>query len=207
MYRIVKGDLPEDFLITATIAIDTETMGLLPHRDRLCLVQVANSQGDTVLVQIPKNHPIDHSPRLVAMLENDDVLKIFHFARFDVMMLQKYFRCRVHGVFCTKIASKLTRTFTSRHGLKDICKELLGVDISKQEQTSDWGQETLTPEQLKYAAQDVIYLHQLHDKFTELLNRENRLELAQACFKFLPYRAELDVLTTETYDIFSHQAQ
>ena len=200
--RLHRGDLPDELDLGAVVAIDTETMGLDPHRDRLCLVQL--SAGDDVchLVQIPQGHR--DAPNLKALIESPDVLKLFHYARFDVGMLRQHLDADCRSVYCTKIASRLTRTYTDRHGLKDICKELLGVDLSKQQQSSDWGADKLSKAQLEYAASDVLYLHKLKDRLDEMLVREGRTHLAQAAFDFLPTRAELDVAGWPDQDIFAH---
>lgn len=200
--RLHQGDLPETFEPGAIVAIDTETLGLNPHRDRLCLVQISRGDGEADLVQIA--HGQTAAPNLVRMLADPAVTKIFHFARFDLAILQQTFGLRVGPVYCTKIASRLTRTYTDRHGLKDLVRELLGVEISKQQQTSDWGAERLTEAQLAYAASDVLHLHALREKLNALLARENRAAIAQACFDFLPTRAELDLLGWPETDIFAH---
>ncbi len=201
-----KGDLPAGLDLGPVVAIDTETMGLNPLRDRLCLVQMSSGDGNCHLVQIPLLKPgqIHAAPNLKAMLEDPEVLKLFHFARFDLATLKLHLGVDCAPVYCTKIASKLTRTFTDRHGLKDLCKELLNVELSKQQQSSDWGAQDLNEEQLKYAASDVLHLHRLKQKFDELLAREGRTEIASACFQFLPTRAVLDFMGWEDPDIFSH---
>lgn len=202
-----KDDLPEGILGTASsIAIDTETTGLIARRDRLCLVQLSDGLGDVHLVQfLGRNHGYD-CPNLKKILTNNAVLKIFHFARFDVMMLGKYLNIELNNIYCTKIASKLTRTFTDRHGLRDLAKDLLSIEISKQQQTSDWGATNLSEAQQNYAAGDVLYLHQLKNVLDTLLTREDRTALAQSCFDFLPTRAKLDLLgwDDEDKDFFSH---
>jgi ribonuclease D len=202
-----RHDLPADVDLGPVVAVDTETMGLNPHRDRLCLVQLSAGDGIAHLVQIVPvslgGRGID-CPNLTRLLADPAVMKLMHFARFDVGMLQHTLGITVAPVRCTKIAAKLVRTFTDRHGLRDLCRELLGVDISKQQQTSDWGAVDLTPEQLAYAASDVLHLHALWDKLEALLRRENRLDLAEACFAFLPARTRLDLMGYETPDIFSH---
>lgn len=200
--RLHQGDLPEDFVPCDSVAIDTETLGLVPHRDRLCLVQISRGDGAAELVQIAKGQTA--APRLVRMLADPAVTKIFHFARFDLAILQKTFGLRVGPVYCTKIASRLTRTYTDRHGLKDLVREMLGVEISKQQQTSDWGAERLTEAQMAYAASDVLYLHALREKLDAMLAREGRASIAQACFDFLPTRSELDLLGWPETDIFAH---
>ncbi len=197
------NDLPPDVDFGGAVAIDTETLGLNPHRDRLCVVQLSAGDGNAHLVQLGKGRY--DAPNLKALLENPNVLKIFHFGRFDIAVLRHYLGADTRPVYCTKIAAKLVRTFTDRHGLKDLCRELLGVEISKQQQTSDWGQPVLTPEQLNYAASDVLHLHGLKAKLDALLEREGRVGLAQACFDFLPYRAELDLKGwQDDTDIFKH---
>lgn len=199
-------DLPASFEPTERVAIDTEAMGLCYYRDRLCLVQVSNGDGEVYLVHFP-TPDFSRSPRLQELLKSQTVRKIFHFARFDVGILQYSFKVRIQNIFCTKIASHLTRTFTNKHGLKDLCKEFLGIEISKNEQTSDWGAPTLNDAQKKYAAADVLHLHKLHNVFEELLAREERKELAEACFQFLPFRAELDILGGEDFDVLAYKAE
>ena len=195
------GDLPADLDLGPIVAIDTETMGLNPVRDRLCLVQLSAGDGQAHLVQFKKAY---EAPNLKALLTDPNRLKLFHFARFDIAALQAYLDVVTQPVYCTKIASKLVRTFTDRHGLKDLVRDLVGVEISKQMQSSDWGAESLTQEQLKYAASDVLYLHALKTRLDEMLAREGRSALAQACFDFLPARAALDVAGWEDVDIFAH---
>jgi ribonuclease D len=197
------NDLPLEADFGSAVAIDTETLGLKPRRDRLCVVQLSAGDGNAHLVQFEKG--CYGAPNLKALLENPHVLKIFHFGRFDIAVLKHYLGADTRPVYCTKIAAKLVRTFTDRHGLKDLCRELLGVEISKQQQTSDWGQAVLTPEQLNYAASDVLHLHALKAKLDALLGREGRTGLAQACFDFLPYRAELDLKGWyDDSDVFHH---
>src|ERR1051326_4611536 len=200
--KLYRGDLPVDLSLGPVVAIDTETMGLNPHRDRLCLVQLSAGDGNAHLVQIPKGPA--KAPRLAALMADPNVLKLFHFGRFDIAVLEHALGVRCEPVYCTKIAAKLTRTFTDRWGLKDLCKELLGVDLSKQQQTSDWGADALTEEQLNYAAYDVLHLHALKAKLDALLEREGRTELAQAAFRFLPSRARLDLAGWPDVDIFEH---
>ncbi len=205
--KLYRGDLPADLSFGPIVAIDTETMGLNPHRDRLCLVQLSAGDGNAHLVQIPrdfKNGGPAKAPRLAALLTDPKVLKLFHFGRFDIAVLEHALGVRCEPVYCTKIAAKLTRTFTDRWGLKDLCRELLGVDLSKQQQTSDWGADTLSEEQLNYAASDVLHLHALKTKLDALLEREGRTELAQAAFRFLPSRARLDLAGWPETDIFEH---
>ncbi|MBL4758225.1 MAG: ribonuclease D [Rhizobiales bacterium] len=197
-----KGDLPDGLDLGASVAIDTETLGLHPHRDRLCLVQLSAGDGDAHLVQIPADN-ID-APNLRRLIDDQAILKIFHFGRFDIAMLNTYLGTDCRPVFCTKIASRLTRTYTDRHGLKDLCREMLGVDLSKAQQSSDWGAETLSKEQQTYAASDVLHLHDLKKIFVARLARENRTELAQSCFDFLPTRAAIDLAGWPDEDIFSH---
>jgi ribonuclease D len=200
--KLHRGDLPADLSFGAVVAIDTETMGLNPHRDRLCLVQLSSGDGNAHLVQMPRGP--HHAPRLAALLSDPKVLKLFHFGRFDIAVLEHALGVHCEPVYCTKIAAKLTRTFTDRFGLKDLCKELLGVDLSKQQQTSDWGADTLSEEQLTYAASDVLHLHALKAKLDALLARERRTELAQAAFTYLPSRARLDLAGWPEEDIFAH---
>ena len=200
--KLHRGDLPAEVSFGPVVAIDTETMGLNPHRDRLCLVQLSAGDGNAHLVQMPKG-PYQ-APRLAALLSDPKVLKLFHFGRFDIAVLEHALGVRCEPVWCTKIAAKLTRTFTDRFGLKDLCRELLGVEISKQQQSSDWGAETLSEEQLAYAASDVLHLHALKAKLDALLEREGRTALAQACFAFLPTRARLDLAGWPDQDIFAH---
>ncbi|CAA7613080.1 Ribonuclease D [Candidatus Terasakiella magnetica] len=197
-----RNDLPDNIDLGPVVAIDSETMGLHLHRDRLCVIQLSSGDGDAHVVHFPE--PRWHAPNLVRMLSDPQVVKLFHFARFDLAMIRRHFGIRCMPVFCTKIASKLTRTNTDRHGLKDLCKEMLNVDLSKQQQSSDWGADQLTPEQLNYAASDVLYLHALKAKFEVLLDREGRRPLAEACFDFLPDRAELDLAGWNEDDIFAH---
>lgn len=196
------GDLPAELSFGPIVAIDTETMGLNPHRDRLCLVQLSSGDGNAHLVQIARG-PV-RAPRLAALIADPQVLKLFHFGRFDIAVLEHALGVRCEPVYCTKIAAKLTRTFTDRFGLKELCRELLGVDLSKQQQTSDWGAEKLTDEQMTYAASDVLHLHALKTKLDGLLEREGRMDLAQAAFRFLPTRARLDIAGWPEIDIFAH---
>lgn len=197
-----KGDLPNDVTFEGAMAIDTETMGLNPHRDRLCLVQLSSGDGNAHLVQIAAGQT--EAPNLVKLLEDSSVTKIFHFARFDVAILKKYLNADVAPVYCTKIASKLVRTYTDRHGLKDLTRELLGIDISKQQQSSNWGADELTKAQLEYAASDVYHLHKMMEKLDNMLDVSGRKEMAYECFKFLPTRCELDLKGWENTDIFAH---
>ncbi|UYV37410.1 ribonuclease D [Rhodobacteraceae bacterium D3-12] len=200
--HVYKRDLPDDLDLGPVVAIDCETMGLIPYRDRLCVVQLSSGDGDAHLVQIAQDQT--EAPNLCAMLADPDVLKLFHFGRFDIAVLKHRFDVLTAPVYCTKIASKLGRTYTDRHGLKNLLQEMLGVDISKHQQSSDWGAETLTDAQIDYAASDVLYLHALYEKMQERLAREGRSELAQACFRFLPARAELDLVGWPETDIFAH---
>ena len=203
--HLYRGDLPHGLELGAVVALDTETMGLNPQRDRLCLVQLSGGNGVCHAVQIPPTGGGRHAaPNLQRLLEDPAVLKLFHFARFDIATLKHHLGATCRPVYCTKTASRLARTFTDRHGLKDLCRELLGIEVSKQQQTSDWGAEDLTPEQFRYAASDVLHLHALKGKLDEMLRREGRRELAQACFDFLPTRAELDLAGWAEVDIFEH---
>jgi ribonuclease D len=197
-----RGDLPTGLRLGDIVAIDTETMGLAPARDRLCLVQLSNGDGNAHVVQLRRGEY--RAPNLRALLADAKVTKLFHFARFDVAALRFYLGVLASPIWCTKIASKLARTYTDRHGLKDLCKELLGVELSKQVQSSDWGAEALTEEQISYAGADVIYLHRLKAELERMLGRENRLHLAQAAFAFLPLRSELDLGGWGDVDIFAH---
>jgi ribonuclease D len=204
--RLHRGDLPDVTRYTDAVAIDTETMGLNPHRDRLCVVQLSNGDGSADVVQIPRDHgqgPTD-APNLKALFANPKITKIFHFARFDLAALYNAFGVMPEPVYCTKIASRLARTYTDRHGLKDLVREVLNVDLSKQQQSSDWGAQTLSEAQLAYAASDVLHLHALRERLDAMLAREDRLGLAQACFTFLPARAKLDLQGWEAEDIFAH---
>ncbi|MEQ9643608.1 MAG: ribonuclease D [Alphaproteobacteria bacterium] len=197
-----QGDLPAGLDLGAVVAIDSETMGLKPHRDRLCLVQLSAGDGNVHLVQF-KGGVFD-APNLSRLLTDPKVEKLFHFARFDVAVLQHSLGVTTAPVYCTKIASKLVRTYTDRHGLKDLCKELLDLDMSKQQQSSDWGADTLSDEQLAYAGADVLYLHKLRDRLQAMLEREGRVDMARACFDFLPTRAALDLGGWDDIDIFAH---
>jgi ribonuclease D len=200
--RLHHGDLPDLSRYTESVAIDTETMGLNPHRDRLCVVQMSNGDGSADVIQIPKGHT--DSPNLKALLANPAITKIFHFARFDVAVLYNTFGVMPQPVYCTKIASRLSRTYTDRHGLKDLVREVLNIELSKQQQSSDWGAPGLNDAQLAYAASDVLHLHALRDKLDVMLAREGRTGLAKACFEFLPTRARLDLEGWEEEDIFAH---
>ncbi|MFT4119736.1 ribonuclease D [Bradyrhizobium sp.] len=200
--RLHRGDLPDLSRYTGSVAIDTETMGLNPHRDRLCVVQLSPGDGSADVVQIPKGHT--DAPNLKALLANPAITKIFHYARFDVAVLYQTFGVMTQPLYCTKIASRLTRTYTDRHGLKDLVREVLNVDLSKQQQSSDWGSDSLTEPQLAYAASDVLHLHGLRERLDAMLVREGRTGLAKACFEFLPTRALLDLQGWEAEDIFAH---
>jgi len=200
--HLYQNDLPDGLNLGPIVAIDCETMGLNPHRDRLCLIQMSDGDGNCHLVQVAKGQT--QAPNLCRMLEDPDVLKLFHFGRFDIAALYNAFGATTAPVYCTKIASRLVRTFTDRHGLKTLLQDMCGVDISKYQQQSDWGAEKLTDAQLDYAASDVLYLHQLKDKFDAMLAREGRTETAQACFDFLPTRAKLDLAGWPETDIFAH---
>src|SRR3978361_2140521 len=200
--RLHRGDLPDLTCYTDSVAIDTETMGLHPHRDRLCVVQLSNGDGSADVVQIPPGHT--DAPNLKALLANPKVMKIFHFARFDLAALYNAFGVMPQPAYCTKIASRLTRTYTDRHGLKDLVREVLNIDLSKQQQSSDWGSQSLSDAQVAYAASDVLHLHGLRERLDTMLARENRTELARACFEFLPNRARLDLQGWDTEDIFAH---
>lgn len=197
-----KGDLPDGLNLKGDIAVDTEAMGLNNKRDRLCVVQLSDGNGDAHLVQFEKN--TYKAPNLAKLLTDPARLKIFHFARFDLSIMRAYLGIRVSPVYCTRTASRLVRTYTDKHGYKDICKELLGVEISKQQQTSDWGAASLSQEQVDYAASDVLHLHKLKARLDDMLAREGRKELFEACCNFLPFRAELDLAGWENDDIFAH---
>jgi len=200
--RLHKGDLPDLSRYGREVAIDTETMGLDPHRDRLCVVQLSPGDGSADVVQIPAE--VNSAPNLERLLADAGVTKIFHYARFDMAVLKNRFGVVTGPVYCTKIASKLVRTYTDRHGLKDLVRELLNIDLSKQQQSSDWGGETLSQAQLDYAASDVLYLHDLKRHLDRMLRREGRMELADECFRFLKTRIELDLQGWEETDIFAH---
>ena len=200
--HLYKGDLPAGLDFGRSVAVDTETMGLNPQRDRLCLVQLSAGDGICHVVQFARGRY--EAPNLKALLQDAKVTKLFHFARFDVATLRHHLGVACRPIYCTKIASKLTRTFTDRHSLKDLCRELLGIELSKQQQLTDWGAERLSEEQLVYAATDVLHLHALRDRLDALLEREGRRHLAEACFAFLPERAELDLGGWDDPDIFAH---
>ncbi|KJV69514.1 ribonuclease D [Candidatus Neoehrlichia procyonis] len=197
-----NNDLPENLNLGDVVAIDTETMGLVHRRDRLCLVQLSSGNGDAHLVKFT-GYSFD-APNLKRVLSDNNVMKVFHFARFDIAIIYYYLKVWSVPCYCTKIASKLVRTYTDHHGLKDLCYDFLGVKLSKVQQSSDWGHSVLTSEQLSYAASDVLYLHAIKDKLDMMLQRESKQELAEACFRFLPIRAELDLLGWDNFDIFSH---
>lgn len=201
--RVHRGDLPNLSNYTGReVAVDTETMGLNPHRDRLCVVQLSPGDGSADVIQIPQD--ATEAPNLVRLLTDPNVTKIFHYARFDVAILQQRFGVVTGPIYCTKIASRLVRTYTDRHGLKELARELLNVDLSKQQQSSDWGNEKLSDAQLDYAASDVLYLHDLKRHLDRMLKREDRVELAKSCFEFVKTRCALDLLGWEETDIFAH---
>jgi ribonuclease D len=202
LVKLYRGDLPATLDLGREVAIDTETMGLSPHRDKLCLVQLSSGDGDAHLVHVDRQS--FEAPRLKALLTDPGILKIFHFARFDVAALKVWLGVDVAPVYCTKIASKLARTYTDRHGLKDLVREMLGIEMSKQQQSSDWGLPVLSDAQKQYAAFDVIYLHEIRSRLDAMLKRENRQELAQACFNFVPVRAALDLGGWTEEDVFAH---
>ncbi|MCB4457764.1 ribonuclease D [Leisingera sp. McT4-56] len=199
---LYKNDLPDGLDLGPVVAIDCETMGLNPHRDRLCVIQMSGGDGNAHIVQVEKGQTA--APNLCRMLEDANVLKLFHFGRFDIAAMHHAFGALAAPVYCTKIASRLVRTYTDRHGLKNLTQELLGIDISKQQQMSDWGAEELTEAQLDYAASDVLHLHKLRDALDKRLAREGRTEMAHACFDFLPTRAKLDLAGWPETDIFAH---
>ena len=201
--RLHKGDLPDLSRYTSSVAIDTETLGLNLQRDRLCVVQLSPGDGSADIVQIAKGQT--RAPNLEKLISDPKILKLFHFGRFDIAMMSRAFGGPVGPVYCTKIASKLCRTYTDRHGLKDLVRELLGIEISKQQQSSDWGADTLSDAQLAYAASDVLHLHALRERLNVMLAREGRMEIAEACFRFLPDRAQLDLMGWNDLDIFSHE--
>ena len=198
-----KNDLDDGIVFNGNVAIDTEAMGLDPARDRLCLIQIFDGENDCHMVQFENSNT--DSPNLIKLLNDENIQKIFHYARFDMAALKHALKININNVYCTKIASKIARTYTNNHGLKDLCKELLGVEISKKQQSSDWGNSNLSKEQIAYAANDVIYLHQIKDKLDEMLVREDRQLLVDACLSFLPTRVDLDLRGWEN-DIFSHSS-
>ena len=202
--RLHQGDLPSDYDFGASVAIDTETLGLNPHRDRLCVVQLSGGDGSAEVVRIGVGQK--RAPNLERLLADEGVKKLFHFARFDIAVMFHAFGVMASNIYCTKIASKLVRTYTDRHGLRDLCRELLGVDLSKQQQSSDWGAESLTDAQVAYAASDVLHLHGLRTKLDAMLLREGRADVAQHCFAFLPWRARLDLMGWPESDIFAHES-
>ena len=201
--RFHRHDLPDlNLYDVEAVAIDTETLGLNPHRDRLCVVQISPGDGTADVIHIAPGQR--EAPNLVSLLRNSSITKLFHYGRFDLAVLYNAFGVMAEPVFCTKIASRLTRTYTDRHGLKDICAELIGVNLSKIQQSSDWGADQLTPEQIEYAASDVLYLHRLRDVLASRLARDGRADEAEACFRFLPTRAKLDLMGWDEEDIFAH---
>jgi ribonuclease D len=202
LVKLYRGDLPATLDLGREVAVDPETMGLNPHRDKLCLVQLSSGDGDAHLVQIDRE--TFEAPRLKALLTDPGILKIFHFARFDVAALKVWLGIDASPIYCTKVASKLARTYTDRHGLKDLVREMLGIEMSKQQQSSDWGLPVLSDAQKQYAALDVIYLHEIRSRLDAMLKRENRAELAQACFDFVPVRAALDLGGWTEEDVFAH---
>lgn len=200
--KLYKGDLPTGLDLGSAVAVDTETLGLVPRRDKLCLVQLSTGDGNAHLVQLDRTSY--DAPNLKALFTNPAVTKIFHYARFDVAVIRHYLGVDTAPLYCTKIASKLTRTYTDRHGLKDLVKELLGIELNKQQQSSDWGAHMLSDPQKQYAAQDVIYLHELKSRLDQMLAREDRVEIARACFAFIPTRAALDLAGWTEDDVFAH---
>ena len=201
--KLYKNDLPANVKFEKSIAIDTETMGLNINNDRLCLIQISDGKNNSYIVQFLKN--CYDAPNLKKILNDKNILKIFHYARFDIAVIKKNLGIMCKPIYCTKIASKLARTYTDRHGLKDLCKNLLKVDLNKQNQTSDWGNDVLTENQLEYAANDVLYLHEIKNKLDKIIEREGKQEIAKACFEFLSTRAEFDLLGWEDKDIFQHK--
>jgi ribonuclease D len=197
-----EGDLSAEVDLGGIVAVDTETMGLNTRRDRLCLVQLSAGDGTAHVVRLPRDGI--HAPNLTRLLADPDVIKLMHFARFDIAAIRAYLGVTAAPVYCTKIASRIARTFTDRHGLKDLCRDMLGIDLSKHQQTSDWGADTLTPEQLRYAAADVVHLHAVKARLDAILSREGRTALAEACFAFVPTRAALDLEGWDDIDIFAH---
>jgi ribonuclease D len=200
--KLYRGDLPNDFDAGTSIAIDTETLGLKPGRDKLCLVQISTGDGNAHLVQVDRD--TYDAPNLKALMINPKILKIFHFARFDVAVMKHYLGVDTTPLYCTKIASKLVRTYTDRHGLKDLIKELLGIELNKQQQSSDWGSHVLSEAQKQYAALDVVYLHEVKQRLDQMLEREGRIGLAKSCFEFIPTRAALDLIGWSEEDVFAH---
>ena len=200
--KLYKGDLPAGIDLGASVAVDTETLGLVPRRDKLCLVQLSSGDGNAHLVQLDRSSY--DAPNLKALFANPAITKIFHYARFDVAVIKHYLGVDTAPLYCTKIAARLTRTYTDRHGLKDLVKELLGIELNKQQQSSDWGAHMLSDAQKQYAAQDVLYLHELKARLDQMLTREGRVDLARACFDFLPTRAALDLSGWTEEDVFAH---
>ncbi len=200
--KLYKGDLPAGVDFGASVAVDTETLGLLPRRDKLCLVQLSSGDGNAHLVQLDRS--TYNAPNLKTLLTDPKITKIFHFARFDVAVLKHYLAVDTFPLYCTKLASRLTRTYTDRHGLKDLVKELLGIELNKQQQSSDWGAHVLSDAQKQYAAQDVLYLHELKARLDQMLEREGRRAVAKACFDFVPTRAALDLAGWTEEDVFAH---
>lgn len=198
-----KNDLPDGLDLGEIVAVDSETMGLNNHRDKLCLVQLSSGDGSAHLVQLDRSNY--NAPNLKSLLSNNKITKIFHFARFDIAVIRKYLKIEVNTIYCTKIGSKLVRTYTDSHGLKDLCMEVLNKRISKQQQSSDWGADSLTSAQIEYAASDVLYLHDIKQTLDHMLKREGRYDIAMRCFEFLPVRAELDLLGWVDQDIFAHR--
>lgn len=202
---VYRGDLPDNVTFSGSVAVDTETMGLNNHRDKLCVVQLSAGDGKAHIVQLDRSNY--HAPNLKALMADTSITKIFHFARFDVAVMKHYLHVDVAPIYCTKIASKLVRTYTDCHGLKDLCQEMLDKKLSKQQQSSDWGAHELSKEQISYAAADVLYLHKIMEQLNEMLVREGRMQLAQKCFDFLPTRAALDLMGWNEHDIFSHSGK
>ncbi len=200
--KLYKGDLPAGLDFGASVAVDSETLGLIPRRDKLCVVQLSSGDGNAHLVQLDRANY--DAPNLKALMANPAVTKIFHYARFDVAVIKQYLGIDTYPLYCTKIASKLTRTYTDRHGLKDLIKELLGIELNKQQQSSDWGAHVLSDAQKQYAAQDVLYLHELKSRLDQMLAREDRAGIARACFDFVPVRAALDLAGWAEEDVFAH---
>ena len=200
--KLYKGDLPPGLDFGTSVAVDTETLGLVPRRDKLCLVQLSSGDGNAHLVQVDRSSY--DAPNLKALFTNPDVTKIFHYARFDVAVIKYYLGVDTAPLYCTKIASRLARTYTDRHGLKDLVKELLGIELNKQQQSSDWGAHMLSDSQKQYAAQDVVYLHELKARLDQMLSREGREAVARACFDFIPTRAALDLSGWTEEDVFAH---
>jgi ribonuclease D len=201
--EIYQGDLPDDLVFGSSVAVDTETLGLKPHRDRLCLIQVSAGDGICHLVQFP-NANYEDASNLKTLITDTKVTKIFHYARFDVAIIKKNLGVLCTPVYCTKIASRLVRTYTGNHGLKDVTRELVGIELNKEQQSSDWAVDSLSADQIEYAAADVLYLHKIKEKLDEMLIREGRTKLAEACFEFLPTRTDLDLAGWGEEDIFSH---